>query len=100
MKIAKRYTKFLGYTENGYVGFHDESSSSTDVYQLIEDLHGNVHNMRLIKTFPSLLKVLAGKADKLLCDNVVYQKGKDEEWILLSTLAVKEDFISACFTFD
>ena len=56
--------------------------------------------MRLIKTFPSLLKVLAGKADKLLCDNVVYQKGKDEEWILLSTLAVKEDFISACFTFD
>ena len=73
MKFAKRYTKLLGCTENGYVGFHDESNASTDVYQLTEDLSGNVQNMQLIKTFPTSFKVIAGKGDKLLCGNAVYR---------------------------
>ncbi len=62
----------IGFTENGYIGFLEESNQ-TDIFRLIQDKQNNIKDMKLIKTFPFGAKFLIGKEDNLCCDKTLYK---------------------------
>lgn len=66
------YESFVGQTENGVVGFFDGEDKITDLYQLSFDDDGNIENMQYIKSFGFKLKVLIGRDDKMVCDQMVF----------------------------
>ena len=76
------YECFVGQTENGVVGFYDGEDKITDLYQLSFDDEGNIENMTYIKSFGFKLKVLIGRDDKLVCDQMVFQRDtySNYEW--------------------
>ena len=65
------------------------------------DEDGNIENMIYIKSFGFKLKVLIGRNDKLVCDQMVFKRDlySNYEWSQIHSLEV-DHYVSACFACD
>lgn len=92
MNMDEKFQSLVGITENGIIGFINDKNQ-TDLYEILQDHQGKIIDFKKFKTFNSILKVLVGKQDKLICCNEMYQKEqRTKEWVKFYTFPIPINF--------